>query len=96
MPKDKNKGINPIIAGVAGAVVGAGLAAGANKALKNPKVKKRADGLIDRAKDFADDASQRARDMADKAGERFSAETPKVKKKAKTALKQASKKTVRK
>lgn len=49
--KPKEKGINPVAAGAVGAVVGAGIAAGATQALKNEKVKQNAEKIIDNVKD---------------------------------------------
>ncbi len=96
MSDNKNKGINPVVAGVVGVAIGAAIGAGAEAIReydkKNPgKLNKKLKDLENRGKrafedikKTANDVKGRVEDMASKAGERVEESKTKTKKKLKS------------
>lgn len=62
---EKNKGVNPVAAGAAGAVIGAGIAVAATAALRDEKTRKKLQKTLMNAKDQAIDRIPKLRQHAD-------------------------------
>lgn len=69
MFKKKHKGINPMVAAVAGVAVGVGAAVATSSALKDKKTKKRVDNFVSDVKEKAMDAKDRATEYFENAKE---------------------------
>lgn len=80
--KEHKKGINPVVAAVAGVAVGVGAVVATSEALKNKKTRKKVN-------DFVSDVKDRASDVKDKATDYF--ENAKEEPKAKKAIKKGGK-----
>ena len=64
--KKQKKGINPVVAAVAGVAVGVGAAVAASEALKDKKNRKMVNNFMSDVKDMAIDAKEKAADYFDK------------------------------
>lgn len=78
--KQNKKGINPLVAAVAGVAVGVGAAVATTKVLKDKKNRKKLDNFVSDVKDMASDVKQKTADY-------FEKEKPNVKKAVKKAKK---------
>lgn len=65
---DHNQGVNPVAAGVAGAVIGAGVAVAATKILSDEETRNK---IMDKAKDIRDQVKERVDNMRESAAEQI-------------------------
>lgn len=81
--KKKKKGINPMVAAVAGVAVGVGAAVAASNALKDKKNRKKVDNFVSDVKDMAMDAKDKAAEYFDNSKEEVEVKKAVKKSKAK-------------
>lgn len=88
---EKNKGVNPVTAGAAGAVIGAGIAVAATAALRDEKTRKKLQKTLMNAKDQAIERFPNLRKHADQIQD----SVKDVKKQLKATKKDVAKKAVK-
>lgn len=65
---DHNQGVSPVAAGVAGAVIGAGVAVAATKILSDEETRNK---IVDKAKELRDQVKERVDNMRESAAEQI-------------------------